>query len=69
MPPGDVLIPSPATGEIVSFSFESQARRALPQSPKIFRVRTDLEWADVVRNFGSEQRFLNGMWSEEVREG
>ena len=62
MPPEDVFIPTPTVGEIVSFSYESNARRELPQSPKIFSVRTDLEWDDVVRNFYTEQRLLNGKW-------
>eukprot|EP00026_Physarum_polycephalum_P001467 Phypoly_transcript_01469.p1 GENE.Phypoly_transcript_01469~~Phypoly_transcript_01469.p1 ORF type:complete len:1107 (+),score=182.36 Phypoly_transcript_01469:326-3322(+) len=58
VPPQEVAIPTPKVGDIVSFSSESQARRELPVGPKIFRVRTDVSWADVLRSY-REQQHLN----------
>lgn len=57
----DVLISTPSMGDIISFSFESNSRRELPVNPKIFRVRDDLSWSDVVSNFQKDRQYLNGM--------
>ena len=56
----DVQIPAPHVGEIVSYSYEGHNARDLPVSPKIFRIRKDLLWLDVVLNFRRERKFLNG---------
>lgn len=48
-------------GDVVSFSFECQARRELPVNPKIYRIRTDLSWEDVVYNSAKEKAFFNGI--------
>eukprot|EP00026_Physarum_polycephalum_P001768 Phypoly_transcript_01770.p1 GENE.Phypoly_transcript_01770~~Phypoly_transcript_01770.p1 ORF type:complete len:893 (+),score=154.72 Phypoly_transcript_01770:58-2736(+) len=45
-PAGDL---SPKEGEVVTFSYESSARREIPLGPRILRVRGDLTWEDVVR--------------------
>eukprot|EP00026_Physarum_polycephalum_P000948 Phypoly_transcript_00949.p1 GENE.Phypoly_transcript_00949~~Phypoly_transcript_00949.p1 ORF type:complete len:1118 (+),score=84.56 Phypoly_transcript_00949:49-3402(+) len=59
VPPSHVQVPSLAIGDVVSFSYESGARRELPVNPQIYRVRTDIEWEDVVESAANEQRFLN----------
>ena len=59
-------MPSLSIGDVVSFSFESSARRELPVNPRIYRIRTDIEWEDVVENVANEQRFLNGIWCVRV---
>ena len=61
VPQEDVLIPTPSVGEIVSFSFESHARRDVPVRPKIYRIRTDVSWEDISWNLAHESRSLNGM--------
>lgn len=51
----------PAVGDVVSFSFESHARRDVPVLPSVFRIRTDLSWEDVLRNFEEDQEFQSGI--------
>ena len=36
-------------GDVVTYSYESSARREIPLGPRIVRVRGDLTWEDVVR--------------------
>jgi hypothetical protein len=60
VPAHDVLIPPPAIGDVVTFSYESHARRDLPVNPKIFRIRTDVTWEEVVYNSSLERQYLNG---------
>jgi hypothetical protein len=60
VPPEDVHISTPNSGDVVSFSYVSQARRDKPVDPKIFRIRTDVSWEDVVLNYNKERKFLNG---------
>ena len=45
---------------MVTFSFERYARKDIPANPRILRVRTDVEWGDVVDNSLKEPRYLNG---------
>eukprot|EP00026_Physarum_polycephalum_P003956 Phypoly_transcript_03973.p1 GENE.Phypoly_transcript_03973~~Phypoly_transcript_03973.p1 ORF type:complete len:646 (+),score=59.16 Phypoly_transcript_03973:3-1940(+) len=52
----NVLVPDLAIGNIVSVLF---ARRGERESPKIFRIRTDLTWDYVMSNYRPEQIFLN----------
>jgi len=60
--PGNVKLPAkPIRGDIVSFSYEQYARNMVPVSPKVFRIRTDVTWQDVVRNETGEQLLLNGI--------
>jgi hypothetical protein len=66
VPSYDISIPTPKVGDIVSFSSESQARRELPVSPKIYKIRTDVSWADVLLSYFTEQQHLNGTRWEEV---
>jgi hypothetical protein len=44
----------------VSFSYECHSRRDVPVNPKIYRVRGDLMWEDVVFNSARDKTFLNG---------
>jgi hypothetical protein len=60
VPPEDVLIAKPAVGDVVSFSFESHNRRDVPVGPKIYRIRTDVSWEDLVRNTLKDNKSLNG---------
>ena len=41
-------------GDVVSFSYQSFSRKAVPVDPKIVRIRTDLSWKDVVYNYSQE---------------
>lgn len=44
----------PEEGDIVSFSYDSFSRRLAPVNPTIFRIRKDIDWDDVIRNYESE---------------
>ena len=44
----------PNKGDIVTFSYDSYARRSEPVNPSIIRIRQDMTWDDVVRNYESE---------------
>ena len=48
VPPHDVLIPTPAIGTVVTFCYESYARRDVPLNPIITRVRSDIVWNDMI---------------------
>jgi hypothetical protein len=61
IPTEDVRIRTPAVGDVVSFTFESYARRDVPARPTIYRIRTDVSWEDVVHNFYQETKYLHGM--------
>ena len=45
----------------MTFVYEAHSRREVPLGPKIVRIRTDVEWSDVVRSAWQEERFLNGI--------
>lgn len=61
VPPENIEVPTLAVGDVVSFSYENIARRDLPVNPKIYRVRTDLSWQEVVYSSVKEEKFLSGM--------
>eukprot|EP00026_Physarum_polycephalum_P000389 Phypoly_transcript_00389.p1 GENE.Phypoly_transcript_00389~~Phypoly_transcript_00389.p1 ORF type:complete len:1231 (+),score=194.32 Phypoly_transcript_00389:52-3744(+) len=44
-------------GDVVTYSFEGHARREVPVNPKIFRVRTDVLWDDIVHSVRSAQQY------------
>jgi hypothetical protein len=50
-----------AIGDVVTFSYEINARQNLPVNPEIVRIRKDIEWEDVVANYAKERRFRNGL--------
>lgn len=63
VPTSSVFIPTLHVGDIVTFSYENHARRDLPVNPKIYRIRTDLDWQEVINNFKKEETFLSGIHS------
>lgn len=63
MPSHSVLISAPKIGDIVSFSYEIHARRDLPVSPKVYRVRTDVTWEDLVLGEFREKKLLTGEYT------
>lgn len=50
--------PRPLLGDIVTFSYDSFARRAVPVNPKISRIRIDISWEHVTHSH--DVLFLNG---------
>lgn len=42
----------PKKGDVVSFTYQSFSR-AVPLFPRLTRIRTDLEWRDVLREYSS----------------
>lgn len=62
MPLSNVLLPNlPAIGDVVTFSFESQARKDIPVNPVVYRIRSDVAWEDIVNNFLKEKKLSNSM--------
>jgi hypothetical protein len=57
--PENIPVPRPKIGDIVTFSYDSFARRELPVNPKICRIRTDLQWLDVLSS--TEKLYFTGM--------
>lgn len=53
----------PQTGEVVTFSYDTMARRDIPTSPRIFRIRKDVSWEEVVQNYSREKKTLTGTHS------
>ena len=51
-------IPTPSKGEVVTFSYEINARREMPVSPIINRTRNDVEWEDLLNSDANEQSYL-----------
>jgi hypothetical protein len=47
-------------GDIVTFTYDSFSRRALPINPKIFRKRSDVTWEEVLRNHEKDAQ-VDGM--------
>lgn len=62
-------IPTPSEGEVVTFSYEINARRDLPVSPIIYRTRTDVEWDDLLRSDTNEQTYLINNGITKMRRG
>ena len=60
VPAQDVRIPMPSVGDVVTFSFDSYARRDLPVNPKIYRIRTDISWDDAQHSYAKEKHYLSG---------
>eukprot|EP00026_Physarum_polycephalum_P003063 Phypoly_transcript_03072.p1 GENE.Phypoly_transcript_03072~~Phypoly_transcript_03072.p1 ORF type:complete len:815 (+),score=91.36 Phypoly_transcript_03072:101-2545(+) len=59
VPPANVEIPSPEIGAIVTFSYEKHSQKDILQNPKIYRLRHDLSWQDVLRNSHKDRRYLS----------
>ena len=45
----------------MTISYEVHARREVPVSPSIHRIRTDVSWEDVVLNYRKDNNYLNGV--------
>eukprot|EP00026_Physarum_polycephalum_P001261 Phypoly_transcript_01262.p1 GENE.Phypoly_transcript_01262~~Phypoly_transcript_01262.p1 ORF type:complete len:970 (+),score=114.54 Phypoly_transcript_01262:138-3047(+) len=56
----DVHVAGLSVGDVVSFSYENYARRDLPMNAKIYRIRTDISWPEVVYSSVKEEKFLSG---------
>jgi hypothetical protein len=52
---------TPAVGDIVTFSYERQPRPELPVNAKIYCIRRDLEWFDVVNQYQRDKVFVDSM--------
>lgn len=55
------MIPTPKLGTIVTFSYQSYSRREVPVGPKIYRIRTDVTWPEIVANDTKDKVYLNGL--------
>lgn len=44
----------PKEGDVVTFTYQSYSRYSVPIQPKIYRIREDVAWEDVVRDFASK---------------
>eukprot|EP00026_Physarum_polycephalum_P002644 Phypoly_transcript_02652.p1 GENE.Phypoly_transcript_02652~~Phypoly_transcript_02652.p1 ORF type:complete len:698 (+),score=61.56 Phypoly_transcript_02652:137-2095(+) len=55
VPRKDVHIAKPSLGDIVSFSYDESSRLDIPNHPSVFRIRTDIEWDDVVSSSCTEK--------------
>ena len=51
-------------GDVVTFSYESNSRRDAPVNPVVYRIRTDLDWDDLVLNYAKEKRHLSSITYE-----
>eukprot|EP00026_Physarum_polycephalum_P003078 Phypoly_transcript_03087.p1 GENE.Phypoly_transcript_03087~~Phypoly_transcript_03087.p1 ORF type:complete len:857 (-),score=123.40 Phypoly_transcript_03087:4-2394(-) len=58
VPPENVLISTPETGDVVTFSFDAASRREVPINPKIYRIRTDIGWDEMVHSYFRERQTL-----------
>jgi hypothetical protein len=61
VPTQDVHIPTPSIGAVVTFSYESHSRRDEVVNPKIFRIREDVSWEEVVENYATERKLPTGL--------
>ena len=49
-------------GDIVTFSYDNVSSSAKPVKPRIFRIRTDISWEEIVASHAREKsRGLNGI--------
>jgi hypothetical protein len=51
----------PKIGNVVTFTYSTFARRDIPADPDVVRVRFDLSWEEIKRNYDYELKYLNGM--------
>ena len=60
VPRDDVHVPRPSLGDIVSFSYDVKTRHDIPTRPSVFRIRTDIEWDDVINGARSDRHRSSG---------
>lgn len=41
-------------GDVVTFAYDDYSRRSLPVNPKVYRIRDDLSWEEVLENYAAE---------------
>lgn len=64
VPAEQVECDTPRKGDVVTFSYECYSRKAIPVKPTITRIRTDMQWEEVLDNSSKEvpaAQQLNGM--------
>lgn len=57
------FLAKPKLGDVVTFEYESFSRSEIPKNPKICRIRKDVEWEDILRNYArdsAQAKDLNG---------
>jgi hypothetical protein len=59
VPLKDVKIPTLSVGDVVTFSYEINSRVDIPLNPKIYRIRSDVGWDDLVQSY-SRDKHING---------
>lgn len=62
----------PIPGDVVTFTYENYSTAAVPVNPELYRIRRDMTWEDVIRNYATSDRqhaVLSGMMhSSKVKE-
>lgn len=67
VPPAQVQVPSLIIGDIITFSFEINSRKELPERPTITRKRNDMDWQQVVATFVRDEKYLHGMNEKKIK--
>ena len=60
VPRDDVHVPRLSLGDIVSFSYYVNTRHDIPTRPSVYRIRTDVEWDDVITSARSDWHRSSG---------
>lgn len=48
-------------GDIAMFTYDNYSRYSLPVNPKVYRIRTDITWEEIIFNFHNDtQQNLHG---------
>jgi hypothetical protein len=50
----------PAKGNIVTYDYDHQTKSGIPVNPRVTRLRTDLFWEDVLRDYTSSSTHNSG---------
>ena len=50
----------PTKGNIVTYTYDHLTKAGIPVNPRITRIRTDLFWEDVLRDYESNSLFAQG---------
>ena len=53
----------PQEGDIVTFSFDTFSRKAVPLQPKLERIRKDMSWEDVLRSHFLDSKASEGKFT------
>lgn len=40
-------------GDVVTFTYDRQARRNVPTNPRVTRIREDMSWQDLLQTYGN----------------